>query len=223
MDQMCFSGLSNCPTFRANPFRKNICSLCQCKIQDHSGASQADIATAIEYSADHVPSKILQTSGTSFCLYMGGMKSAVNLEFLQNNQIKLIICAAKDLGKVFGPKYEKMVEKRNKNIPDLKVVQVDWVDTIDQKLCEEELKKILQTIYQCPFGVLVHCAQGKSRSGVICISFLAMLNPTVGIEDIAKQVKSKREMAEANHGFMQQLHQLQKDQFFINLHNEFVK
>ena len=111
---MCFSGLSNCPTFRANPFRKNICSLCQCKIQDHSGASQADIATAIEYSADHVPSKILQTSGASFCLYMGGMKSAVNLEFLQNNHIKLIICAAKDLGKVFGPKYEKMVEKGTK-------------------------------------------------------------------------------------------------------------
>ena len=39
---------------------------------------------------------------------------------------------------------------------------------------------------------LVHCAQGKSRSGVICIGFLALIKPTVTIEDLAKEVKSRR-------------------------------
>ena len=41
---------------------------------------------------------------------------------------------------------------------------------------------------------LVHCAQGKSRSGVICIGFLALIKPTVTIEDLAKEVKSRRGM-----------------------------
>ena len=113
---MCFSGLSNCPTFRANPFRKNICSLCQCKIQDHSGASDSDIATAIEYSADHVPTLIF-TQNNSGCskLYMGGMKSAVNMDFLRKHEISLIVCAAKDLVRTFGPKYEKLLQKRAKD------------------------------------------------------------------------------------------------------------
>ena len=62
MEQMCFSGVAGCPNFRANPFRKNICSLCQSRIQDHSGASDTDIANAIEYSADNIPTLILQRS-----------------------------------------------------------------------------------------------------------------------------------------------------------------
>ena len=41
---------------------------------------------------------------------------------------------------------------------------------------------------------LVHCAQGKSRSGVICIGFLALIKPTVTVEDLAKEVKSRRGM-----------------------------
>ena len=71
------------------------------------------IASAIEYSADHVPSKILQTQA-NFCLYMGGMKSAINLDFLRSNEIGLIVCAAKDLEKTFGPKYEKLRKKRER-------------------------------------------------------------------------------------------------------------
>ena len=42
---------------------------------------------------------------------------------------------------------------------------------------------------------LVHCAQGKSRSGVICIGFLALIKPTVTVEDLAKEVKSRRGMS----------------------------
>ena len=153
---------------------------------------------------------------------MGGMKSAVNMEFLRNNKISLIVCAAKDLVKTFGPKYEKLLQKRNKEL-DIKVIQVNWEDTINQKLDKEELATILQTMYHCDQSVLVHCAQGKSRSGVICIAFLAMLTPTVALENIAKQVKSRREMAEPNQGFMQQLHQFQKEQFFVKLHQDVVK
>ena len=57
---MYFSGSAGCPSFTANPFRKNFCSVCQSRIQDHSGASDIDVANAIEYSADKVPTLILR-------------------------------------------------------------------------------------------------------------------------------------------------------------------
>ena len=71
------------------------------------------------------------------------------------------------------------------------------------------------SIFHCQSNVLVHCAQGKSRSAVICIGFLALIKPTVVIEDLAKEVKSRRNTAEPNYGFMQQLNKLQKDGFFV--------
>ena len=51
---------------------------------------------------------------------MGGFKSAVNLDFLKNHHIGLIICAAKDLAQTFGPKYQRQLEKRNQELPQIK-------------------------------------------------------------------------------------------------------
>ena len=73
MDQMYFSGSAGCPSFTANPFRKNFCSVCQSRIQDHSGASDIDVANAIEYSADKVPTLILRRQNDAqweFFLYI---------------------------------------------------------------------------------------------------------------------------------------------------------
>jgi len=216
---MYFSGSADCPSFAANRFRKNFCSVCQSSIQDHSGASDIDVANAIEYSADKVPSLILRRQndahdGIESCLYMGGFKSAVNLDFLKNHHIGLIICAAKDLAQTFGPKYQRQLEKRSQELPQIKVVTVPWIDTPQQVLDETTFEQALLSIFQCQSNVLVHCAQGKSRSGVICIGFLALIKPTVTVEDLAKEVKSRRGMAEPNYGFMQQLIKLQKDGFF---------
>lgn len=97
-----------------------------------------------------------------------------------------------------------------------------WIDTTSQVLEKNELENILQAIFQCQSNVLVHCAQGKSRSGTICVAFLALLKPTVAIEDLTKEVKSKRAMAEPNPGFMQQLNQFQKDGFFKDLAEKFA-
>ena len=68
--------------------------------------------------------------------------------------------------------------------------------------------------------MLVHCAQGKSRSAVICISYLALLRPSDPISNLTQEVKSKRNMAEPNCGFFSQLKKLQKDGFFQKLHEK---
>ena len=42
-------------------------------------------------------------------LYLGGYKSAVNLDFLQSANIRLVVSTAKGLDTVLGPKYKKQV------------------------------------------------------------------------------------------------------------------
>ena len=94
------------------------------------------------------------------------------------------------------------------------MLTVPWIDTPQQVLDQTTFEQTLLSIFQCQSNVLVHCAQGKSRSAVICIGFLALIKPTVHIEDLAKEVKSRRGMAEPNYGFMEQLIRLQQDGFF---------
>ena len=143
MEQMCFSNSSNCPKFTPNPFRKNICSVCQSKIQDHASASDKEVASAIEYIAESIPSLILQQEhGPN--IFMGGFKSALNLEFLKSNKIGLIICAAKNLAQTFGPSYQRKVKKRNETLPHIQVVELPWVDNMQQILEQCELKNIIR-------------------------------------------------------------------------------
>lgn len=151
---------------------------------------------------------------------MGGFKSAVNLEFLINHDIGMIVCAAKDLAKTFGPKYQRLVEKRNQALPNIHYVQVDWIDHVNQAIDSKVLRNVILAIHQCQNSVLVHCAQGKSRSAVICIGYMASLRPTVAISDIVKEVKSKRNMAEPNHGFLLQLTELQRRNYFSEIVSE---
>ena len=143
MEQMCFSNSSNCPKFMPNPFRKNICSVCQSKIQDHASASDKEVASAIEYIAESIPSLILQQENGPD-IFMGGFKSALNLEFLKSNKIGLIICAAKNLAQTFGPSYQRKVQKRNETLPHIQVVELPWVDNMQQILEQCELKKIIR-------------------------------------------------------------------------------
>ena len=78
---------------------------------------------------------------------------------------------------------------------EIKVVTVPWIDTPQQVLDKTTFEQALLSTFQYQYNVLVHCSQGKSRSGVICIGFLALIKPTVAIEDLAKEVKSRRGIA----------------------------
>ena len=94
---------------------------------------------------------------------------------------------------------------------------IPWIDSPEQKFDKVQLEEILSAILQCPINVLVHCAQGKSRSAVICISFLALLEPSASISELVQKVKTQRRMADPNHGFVKQLVALHKEGFFQKL------
>ena len=161
---MCFSNSCNCPKFVPNPFRKNICSVCQSKIQDHASASDQEVASAIEYFAESLPSLILQQENGPD-IFMGGFKSALNLEFLKSNKIDLIICAAKNLAQTFGPSYQKKILKRNQALPHIEVVELPWVDNTQQILDQSELKNTLRFSTEIQFLI-----ETKERNHYIIIN-----------------------------------------------------
>ena len=70
------------------------------------------------------------------------------------------------------PSYKKKILKRNQELPHIQVLELPWIDTPEQILEKNELKSFLTLIHTCQNNVLVHCAQGKSRSGVVCICYL---------------------------------------------------
>ena len=51
-EQMHFDGSAGCQRFVANSFKRDICQVCQNKIQAHDAASEEDVTAAIEYAAD---------------------------------------------------------------------------------------------------------------------------------------------------------------------------
>ena len=90
---------------------------------------------------------------------MGGYKSGLNVSFLQNHNVGLIICVAKDLEKTFGVKYGNLLSKRRVVLPEIQEVNVGWNDTVSQILDRGELRRILLSIFHCSSNVLVNCAQ----------------------------------------------------------------
>ena len=49
---MHFDGRAGCARFEANPFRRDICQMCQNKIQAHDSASEKEVSAAVEYAVD---------------------------------------------------------------------------------------------------------------------------------------------------------------------------
>ena len=206
--QINFTGESLCPTFTPNSFKKDLCQLCQSKIQCHSSASDEEIAAALEYTVDKVPSLIWSYLDFNSNLYVGGYKSGLNRKFLMDAQIGLIVDTAPSLIKTLGPKYEaQRTNVRAEYNRNINVISLDWEDKVEQRINPDELKSTLIDIENTLSNgrsVLIHCAQGKSRSSAVAVAFLsAKLN--ISIEEALNIVQKGRKMAQPNSGFIKQL------------------
>ncbi|CAB4068605.1 unnamed protein product [Lepeophtheirus salmonis] len=132
-NQINFQSSSNCPTFSPNKFKKDLCQICIEKISKHSTATDEQIRDALNYFVDKVPSLIWSGQGNVF---MGGYKSAINIKFIQDNSIRLIINASGNFENIMGPKY---------------LSELTHVCMREINICINEGQ-----------SVLIHCAQGKS-------------------------------------------------------------
>jgi len=146
---------------------------------------------------------------------------ASTTKFCQEKKITCIVNAAGGLEKMYvgwALHHIPALEKTG-----IQFLRLGWNDAPQQLLWKDS--KWDQLIEAITFvdgalrsgnNVLVHCAQGKSRSGTIVVAYY-MAKQQLNVEESLKVVKQKRSMVEPNSGFLQQLHEFEQSTELQNL------
>lgn len=71
-------------------------------------------------------------------------------------------------------------------------------------------------------NVVIHCAQGKSRSGTVACAYI-MSHFSFGVKESLEFIKKNRPMVEPNEGFMKQLLEFEKSNHFQEIQKEIVQ
>lgn len=213
MSQIHFTGARNCTQFRPNPFKADICQMCQGKIAAHQGASPKEINAALEYSVDQVPSTII-TNAQNGKLFVGGYKASINKAFLISNQVCLIVNTCPSLQLTMGNKYVKQLKTRNEDTNlNFRELTLDWQDSTNQVIDIDEIITIYKAIEDTLTtgkSALIHCAQGKSRSVILAIGFLIFSGVSLSVDQGLQIMKEKRQMSDPNPSFIRQLRGMEK-------------
>lgn len=210
MDQMNFSGTTRCDKFRANPFAKSgaiarKCSDCGCDIQEHAAGAvnEKDVKKVLE-SVESTPSLICGEPGSG--LYQGGWQAAMNEKYLQAANVGLVINTAGGLEDMF-PKFRPNALYERLGIGTLKF---EWEDSANTTFTSTDIgqaRDAIKGMLENGKSVLVHCAQGRSRSGAIVVAYVSQAE-SLSIDDALERVQDKRVMAQPNDHFMKLLREM---------------
>ena len=174
-------------------------------------------------------------------LYLGGFKSVLNRDFVSEKKVKFIVNTAKGL-EMFGPAYLKGVEALKSD--GVSFLELNWVDSDEQARAEdfeEDLRRAVKFVHGGRVGaggngssavkaaigddaapsVLVHCAQGKSRSTMVVVAYLMSTSVSLSsVDEALSFVQARRAMAQPNPGFVKRLEELAAQGFFERLREE---
>jgi len=203
-----------CDEYRGNKLAKSgkvarKCVDCGRDIQEHrsSAVSSHDIMKALEANASEASMVLEHGAGK---IYLGGFVAAMNEDFLTQKKINLVVNTAKGLEGQF-PKFARKVSEFYPR-KEIRCVQLNWVDSEDQVVGFEELMDTIQVMESTLTNgnsILVHCAQGRSRSSTVVVAYMMWKN-SVSYEDAICEVQKKRAMAQPNPGFQTQLQAFQE-------------
>lgn len=211
--QINFSGESSCDKFSPNQFKPSLCGNCSKLVSSHKAEAVSDsvVQQALEHLVESVPSLILEHSDDLGPVYLGGYKAASNTKFLTDEgKISHVLCTAQGLGDVFGPKYTRAIDAAKEE--GVIFLDMEWLDRPDQSISMSELTEAVRFVEKGRTdgtGVLIHCAQGKSRSGMATVAYV-MAKLGKSVDDALMLVRTKRTMAEPNFGFMIALAEFEK-------------
>lgn len=235
--QICFSGESSCEKFQCNKLRPNICRDCMKLLEKHleSVCSAEDVVRALEYSSkgEVIPSCVIDCPSdlghgneNTGRLFLGGFR-CINVNTFETLRIKAVVCVAQQL-QIFGPSYTGPLLSLKET--GVSFLDINWIDNNQQILSEAELKAGVQFIHSflsTGVNVLVHCAQGKSRSTSLVMAYLLALKQSSPIRNAVSAertveatlefIQTKRKMAEPNSNFLSQLTAYYKQGFFASL------
>ena len=102
-----------------------------------------------------VPSRVWSTNDGKCHLYVGGFKSALNIKFLKDHSIGLIVNAAYLLDRLYPPTtkiYQEFEKRRtSKDLEHVEELFVNWLDDPKQTIKSSILKDVLDKINDCIF------------------------------------------------------------------------
>ena len=218
--QIHLRGEVKCEEFKPNRFKKNMCINCSADVLKHSreSVSESVLSEAFEYtqSMEKIPSLILEKEGSLGCVFLGGYKGVINIEFIQSNNITHILNTAKGLEAFLGPKFVETIKKVNEKL-GIETKKTEWVDDPDYQIELSSLKEAVLFIEEARLSsgnILVHCAQGKSRSSTAVIAYV-MCKKNMKMEDATTFVKQRRLMACPNPGFEKILRNFYQSKEFV--------
>ncbi|CAD8158090.1 unnamed protein product [Paramecium pentaurelia] len=145
-----------------------------------------------------LPNEIIENQ-----LYLGNSNHANNLKALNLLGITHVVNCAKEI-----PNYFSEIQQENKDF--IKYFQVPVLDLEEEPISDhfdEAYIFINEALNKQENKVLVHCAQGKSRSATIVLMFL-MRNKQWSFDQAYEYAKKRREIISINDGFQYQLLQI---------------
>jgi protein-tyrosine phosphatase len=110
------------------------------------------------------------------------------------------------------------VEKAKSELK-IEFLELNWEDTESWIITDESLREcvlFIDTGLKSGGSVLVHCAQGKSRSSTAVVAYV-MVKELMTLSESMSLVKDKHKMAEPNPHFMNRLAQFEKSQLLQDL------
>jgi len=223
--QFHFKNTTNCALFAPNQFTKIKCKDCSYRIEDHRSEAVADEYVLIAISdaqGKDGANIILESSDDNGELHLGGYTSCTT-KYVKDKKITHVINAARGL--------EGFFVGWGKQIPNVealgvKFLRLDWDDSETQIIWRqsrwdqlEEAILFIESARKTKGNVVVHCAQGKSRSATVVVAYI-MAKQGLDTEQALKVVKAKRSIAEPNNNFMYQLKQFESSPELERLRKE---
>ena len=238
--QLTFNGENPNPTFQPNPFKPDM-GVDGRKITTYyrfAVKKEAHAKAAVQTACSNIASQVVaSTVGDNQKLQMGGVfqggfKVVGNEAFLAARNIRLIINTARSIESFF-PKFQHMVDAAQRN--GAVFIELNWLDDYQQRLSKADLRTAVREIHKARLlgnRVLIHCAQGLSRSGAVSVAYVATILeeiqagyeitelPVSRVDAALMVVKAGRIQAQPNNSFMEQLRQHERSGLFASLRVE---
>jgi protein-tyrosine phosphatase len=199
---MHFKGDSPCKMFTPHNLKADYCIECNKFIASHTEESVPNkemVRAALEFDKKGLskPSVVLPSQAGEGALLLEGYQCVMKLL----PTVSHIVNTAQGL-EMFGPKY---ITKRDQAEKDgITFMNMNWQDQPYQSIVGDfgAAIRFIEAARRRGGEVLVHCAQGKSRSGSLAVAY-CMVRQSSSLSEALAFVKSKRAMVEPNEGFME--------------------
>ncbi|KAI9026747.1 protein-tyrosine phosphatase-like protein [Hyaloraphidium curvatum] len=213
LGQLQFRSLPHaCSRFTTHAFRPRQCRECGLWLTDHAPTAVALGAEGLEQvgkfiaagQAGEPANRVELGDGLAGKLWIGGFE-ACRARFLREHDIAHAVNCAKGLEAMF-PKWAVEVRPLLE-LGQLEVLRLELMDYAEQALPPELLVNAVRFVHRVRAGVtncLVHCAQGKSRSGAVTVAYV-MACLDMGVDEALAHVRRFRGTVEPNEGFMSAL------------------